>query len=50
MLEGLKPAASPPALTPASPLPEAPKPEIKPAPAPDANPVTGEKPAADAKK
>jgi len=51
MLEGLKPAAPPPALTPASPLPEAPKPEIKPAPAPDANPVTGEKPAApDAKK
>jgi len=50
MLEGLKPAATPPALTPASPLPEAPKPEIKPAPAPDANPVTGEKPAADAKK
>jgi hypothetical protein len=51
MLEGLKPAATPPALTPASSLPEAPKPEIKPAPAPDANPVTGEKPAApDAKK
>jgi hypothetical protein len=50
MLEGLKPAATPPALTPASPLPEAPKPEIKPAPATDANPVTGEKPAADAKK
>lgn len=46
MLEGLKPAATPPALTPASPLPEAPKTEIKPAPAPDANPVTGEKPAA----
>ncbi|MDP1588637.1 MAG: DUF4340 domain-containing protein [Prosthecobacter sp.] len=46
MLEGLKPAATPPAPTPASPLPEAPKPEIKPAPAPDANPVTGEKPAA----
>lgn len=46
MLEGLKPAATPPAPTPASPLPEAPKPEIKPAPAPDANPVTGDKPAA----
>jgi hypothetical protein len=46
MLEGLKPAAAPPAFPPASPLPEAPKTEIKPAPAPDANPVTGEKPAA----
>lgn len=34
-----------------SPLPEAPKPEIKPAPSPDANPVTGtKKPAAPAKK
>jgi len=50
MLEGLKPAATPPALTPASPLSEPPKPEIKPAPALDPNPVTGEKPAADAKK
>ncbi len=31
--------------TPAVPLPTAPKPELKPTPAPDANPITGEKPA-----
>lgn len=43
MLQGMKPAPAAP--TPASPLPEAPKPEIKPAPAPGTNPVTGEKPA-----
>ncbi len=30
--------------TPAVPMPAAPKPELKPAPAPDANPITGEKP------
>lgn len=34
--------------TPAVPLPAAPKTEIKPAPAPEANPITGEKPAAPA--
>lgn len=50
MIPGLTPPATPPALTtPASPLPETPKPEIKPAPAPGANPVTGEKPAEPAK-
>lgn len=34
--------------TPAVSLPAAPKPELKPAPAPDTNPITGEKPAAPA--
>lgn len=57
MLQGLNPAPAAPALPPAaSPLPQAPKHELKPAPAPGANPVSGEqpsepaKPAADAKK
>jgi hypothetical protein len=50
MIPGLTPPSTPPVLTPpASPLPETPKPEIKPAPAPGANPVTGEKPAEPAK-
>lgn len=42
------PVEAPGLKTPASPLPETPKPELKPAPAPDANPVTGEKPASPA--
>ncbi len=51
MIPGLlnPPAAAPTLPQPTSPLPQAPKPEIKPAPAPDANPVTGEKPAEPAK-
>ena len=50
MLQGLKPAPTAPALSaPSSPLPETPKTEIKPAPAANANPVTGEKPAEPAK-
>ncbi len=50
MLQGLKPAPTAPGLTaPSSPLPETPKPEIKPAPAPGTNPITGEKPAEPAK-
>jgi hypothetical protein len=44
MIPGLDPSAVPPGFTPpASPLPVMPKTEIKPAPAPDANPITGEK-------
>lgn len=51
MIPGLlnPPATAPILPQPVSPLPQAPKPEIKPAPAPDANPVTGEKPAEPAK-
>ena len=50
MIPGLSPSASAPGLAaPASPLPEMPKTELKPAPAPDASPITGEKPAAPAK-
>lgn len=50
MIPGLTPPSTPPALTtPTTPVPEAPKPEIKPAPAPGTNPVTGEKPAEPAK-
>ncbi|MCB1275599.1 DUF4340 domain-containing protein [Prosthecobacter sp.] len=50
MLQGLKSTPAAPGLTqPSSPLPETPKPEIKPAPAPGSNPVTGEKPASPAK-
>jgi hypothetical protein len=48
MLQGAIPGApgAPSAFTPpASPMPQPPQPKIKPAPAPDANPVTGEKPA-----
>lgn len=50
MIPGLESAVPPPAFTKpaASPLPETPKVELKPAPAPNANPVTGEKPAAPA--
>lgn len=48
MIPGLESVTPPPAFTKpaATPLPEAPKVEIKPAPAPNANPVTGDKPAA----
>lgn len=55
MLQGIPPApvapSPPPSLStpPATPLPETPKVEIKPAPAPGTNPVTGEKPAEPAK-
>lgn len=47
MIPGLIPssAATPALTTPATSLPAAPKTELKPAPAPDANPITGEKPA-----
>lgn len=46
MIPSLNTPAAPPALNkPASPLPAAPKVEIKAAPAPGSNPVTGEKPA-----
>ncbi|MDB6005372.1 MAG: hypothetical protein JWR15_2359, partial [Prosthecobacter sp.] len=44
---GPSPASAPPSMPPpASPLPETPKTELKPAPSPGANPITGEKPAA----
>lgn len=50
MLQGLKPTSVPPGLSaPSSPVPTQPKIELKPAPASDANPVTGEKPASPAK-
>jgi len=50
MIPGISPSVVTPALSvPASPLPAVPKTELKPAPAPDANPITGEKPAQAAK-
>ena len=50
MIPGLDSSAVTPALTPpTSPLPAMPKPELKPAPVPDANPITGEKPVQPAK-
>ena len=47
MIPGLTPATAvtPAIAVPSSPLPSVPKTELKPAPAPDANPITGEKPA-----